>query len=502
MKILGKATKKEFHDFLDYGMNLNDKELYKQLNETQFGIFQFSGDTASKMVRQAHVDNFDELVSINALSRPGSSFALPDFIESKNNSSQKKYPKIIDDVLKDTHGVILFQEQIMSISEILSDGKLKGNYIRGLLKKLGKSNPKQEDRDKWNEAVQIMKDNGSKVGLTQTQVNTICNDMYTLSKYSFNKSHAMAYSYIAAQTIYLSRYFTNSYYSACLAYDASKKDELKKSISKVEERGYKIIPPDINKSGMHFYPYEMNINFGLNDIKGVGEIPAQKIIENRPYTSIIDLIVKNGADVNKRVVKALVCGGAFDNLIGEKRKWYEEVVEKFYEKKKTTKTIPLLLEKWEEAKAETPDCETTGEDYIKDEEEYLGGQFFHNKFSIISDKIETLYKKGYCLRDFEEIRKKNLPKQYCFVYVSKYRYHTQKDGKEMMFVDLEDRNGEKQSVPIFASYWQYVKKKFFAEDFYLMDLYPTEEGKIMFGSRNRVRDPLAIMNMMARVNIK
>lgn len=500
MKILGKASKEEFHNFLDYGMSLDDKELYNQLNQTQFGIFQFSGDTASKMVRQAHVDNFEELVAINALSRPGSSFALPDFINSKKNPGQKKYPKIIDDILKDTHGVILFQEQIMRISEILSDGKLKGNYIRGLLKKLGKSNPKQEDKDKWNDAVKTMKENGSKIGLNQSEVNNICDDMYTLSRYSFNKSHAMAYSYIAAQTIYLNRYFTNSYYAACLAYDASKKDELKNSIKKVEERGYKILQPDVNKSGMHFYPYDMNILFGLNDIKGVGEVPAQTTIEKRPYSDILDFILKTG--LNKRVVGSLVHGGAFDSLIGDKRKYWENVVDKFYEIKKTTKIIPLLKEKWEEAVRITPDCETTGEDYIKDEETYLGGQFFHNKFSVIADKIETLYSKGYCLRDFDEIRKKNLPKQYCFVYVNRYIYKNDRNGNEMLFVDLEDRNGEKQFVPIFASYWKYVKKKFFAEDFYLMDLYPTEDGKIMFGSRNWVKDSNTIMNMMARVNVK
>lgn len=501
MKILGKATKEELHSFLNYGMSLDDKNLYEQLNKTQFGIFQFSGDTAAKMVRQVHVDNFNELVVVNALSRPGSSFALPDFIEAKNNPKQKKYPKVIDDCLKDSQGIIIFQEQIMHISELLSNGKIKGNSVRGLLKKLGKANPKQEDKDKWNEYVEVMKQNAGKLGLKPNEVNTICNDMLTLSKYSFNKSHAMAYSYIAAETIYLSRYFTNSYYSACLAYDASKKDVLKDSIKKVEERGYKILPPDVNSSGLHFYPKDMNILFGLNDIKGVGEEPAKKVIECRPYTSIIDFILKTGC--NKRITDALVCGGAFDSIIGDKRKYFDNIVQKFYEKKKTIKIAALLQEKWDEAVAETPDCETTGEDYVKYEEEYLGGQFFHNKFTAIADKIEALYSKGYCLRDFDEIRKKNLPKQYCFVYVNSFRYHTDKNGNEMLFMEIEDRNGEKQSVPIFASYWKYVKVKFFAEDFYLMDLYTTDDGKIMFGSRNfrDSKNPLTVKNMMARVNV-
>ena len=242
--------------------------------------------------------------------------------------------------------------------------------------------------------------------------------------------------------------------------------------------------------------------FGFNDIKGVGEEPAKDIVRNQPYTSIIDFICKNiGTKINKRVTSALIGSGAFDELIEGNRKYYQQVVEKFYEKKKTTKTIPLLEEKWEDSLNEVEKCETTEADYIEYEEAYLGGQFFHTKFSAIAEKIEKLYSKGYCLRDFDELRRKNLPKQYVFVYVNSYRYHTDKNGREMLFCEIEDRNGEKQSIPIFASFWQYVKLKFYGEAFYLMDLYPTEDGKIMFGSRNWVKDPVTIKNMIARVPV-
>lgn len=501
MKILRKVSKDEFHNFLNYGMNLEDKQLYKEITDSQQFIFQYSGDTASRMVREAEPETFDDVCVINATSRPGASGMFPGFVNAKKYGT-KLYPSQLDGILGDSRGCIVYQEQIMNAFAVCAGYSPKDtNRIRGLLKKLGKAKKKQEDLDEWNNVhVPAFEAGCLKLGMKQAEVSAILKDIVALSAYSFNKSHAFAYSYIAMMTVYLSRYFRNYYYSASLTYDASKKDALKDSIQKVEGRGYKIAPPDINSSGQHFTPCGMNINFGLNEIKGVGEQPAIDTIANRPYSSIIEFVTKNiGNSINKRITNALVCGGAFDSIIGDKRKYYEQVVERFYEKKKTIKNPALLEEKWEESLKEIPMCETAPTDYIEYEDKYLGGQFFHNKFTAIADKIEKLYQKGYCLRDFNEIRTKNLPKQYCFVYVNNYRYHTDKNGNEMLFMEIEDRNCEKQSVPIFASYWKYCKVKFYAEDFYLMDLYPTEEGKIMFGSRSWVRDPNTIKNMMARV---
>lgn len=502
MKILRKVTKQDLKDRLK-NIDLSDPLLYEQLNQTTYSIFQFSGNTGTSMCKQIHPDNFDEACALNALSRPGSSFALPDYCESKRINS-KKYPDQINQFLIDTHGIILYQEQIMAISSYISNGKLDPNYIRGLLKKLGKANAKQEDKDKWGECVEIMKEEAPKLGLSSRDVDDICTDMLTLSKYSFNKSHCCAYSYIAMETVYLSKYFKTYYYAASLAYDATKKDALKDSIQLVSEEGYKISPPNVNTSNMHFTPNGNIINFGLNEIKGVGESPVIDIIQNRPYDSIIDFVIKNlgNKSITKRVTSALVHGGAFDELIGKDRKYYEEVVDKFYEKKKTIKTVPLLMEKWEESCKEIQKKDTTPEDYMNDETEYLGGLFFHGIFGdSMKEKIELLYKKGLCLHNFDEIRKKNLPKQRVPIHLNSYRYHTQKNGKEMLFAEIEDCNGEKCSVPIFGNYWDYCKLNFFAEGFYFMDLYPDENGKIMFGSRGWVKNPETIKNMLIRWKI-
>lgn len=500
MKILKRnVSKDELKEFLN-NINLEDKNLYEELGKNQNWIFQFSGNTGSRMTAELKPDNFDDVINLNAMSRPGSSYNFGNYCLIKNENQKSPYPEQIQKFLSKSRGLINFQEEIMQITEYISNGKISGNACRGLLKKLGKANPKQADKDKWAEYVSIMKEEGVKKGILQKDIELLCSDMETLSKYTFNFSHAAAYSYLAMETVYLAKYFKPYFYAINLANEAGKVDTIKDAIQSCKNSGFEVVQPDINNSKEHFFPKENNLFFGLQDIKGVGEEPAKIIVSNQPYTSIIDFICKTiDTKVNKRITSALIGGGAFDNLIGsENRKYYFDVAQKFYEKKKTKKNPELLKELWEECEKEI-EKKVDKQFLMESEITYLGGSFFNNRFSVISDKIETLYKRGWCLRDFEEIRKKNLPKQYCFVYVNKYRQHTDKNGNEMMFFEIEDRNGEKQSVPVFASYWQYCKVKFNGEGFYLMDLYPTEDGKIMFGSRNWVRDPKTISNMMARV---
>lgn len=500
MKILRRnVSKDEFKNFLDK-INLEDKNLYKEITDSQCFIFQFSGGTASRMVVDAKPENFDDLVCLNAYSRPGASFGFPNFCRIKNEGKKSAYPEQIQQFLKDGRGTICFQEQCMAIGSYLTNGKYNGDTWRRLLKKLGKAKKAPEDLDKWAKMVACAKETGKKKGISSNDIELLCNDLITLSAYSFNKAHASAYSYLAMEEIYLAKYFKPYFYAVNLSNEAGKKDAIKEAIDSCKSSGFEVEPPDINNSKENFFPVGNKLYFGFNDIKGVGEEPAKSIVEHQPYASIIDFICKNiGTKINKRVVAALIGGGAFDNLIDGNRKYYLQVIEVFYNKKKTTKTIPLLEEKWEESLKEVEKVETTIDDYIEYEKTYLGGSFFYTKFMGMADKIEKLYSKGYCLRDFAEVRKKNLPKQYVFVYINSFRSHIDKNGNEMCFINVEDRNGERVDIPIFASYWKYCKERYQGEGFYLMDFYHTEDDKIMFGSSRWVKDPLTIKNMMAKV---
>lgn len=491
-------SKQELKDFLYYGLDVNDKQLYQQVNESQANIFQFSGNTASGMIKRAVPQNFDELTSLNALSRPGSSFEFDDFVNNGTDSS--KYPEIIAEELKDSHGCILFQEQIMRLVEKLTHGKKSGEKTRKLLKSLGKAKKKQEDLDAWDDLVKVIKEEAKGV-LTDREIEDFTQDMLTLSAYSFNKSHAACYTYNACETLYMTRYFKSYFWAASLTYDASKTDALKDSIKNAQKNGFKILPPDVNTSNLHFTPLPDGIRFGLNEIKGVGEEPALNIIENRNYESIIDFIIKTlGTKVNKKITLALVGSGAFDNLIpaGERKK-YLKITEEFYEKKKTKKNPEILKELWDQILSlHEWDSKTTAEEYMEMEKTYLSGSFFHGIFSDdVVSKIEKLKSLNKCLRDFNEIREEDRTSAYVPVYISDMKCHQQKNGQTMLFMTCEDCNGEKVSVPMFGSYYQYLKEKMFT-GFYLLKVYSNEDGGIIFGSKGWCSNPETIRSMVIR----
>ena len=500
MKILQEnVSKQELKEFLYYGMSYEDKQLFQQVNESQANIFQFSGNTASNMIQKAIPQNFDELTCLNALSRPGSSFSFDDFVA--NGTEGSKYPEAISKFLKDSHGCILFQEEIMKLVEDLSNGKIKGNYARGLLKKLGKANKKQEDLDAWEKLVNTIKEE-AKSKLTSAEIDEFTQDLITLSAYSFNKSHAAAYTYVACETLYMSRYFKSYFWAASLTYDATKTEALKDSIKEAQKNGFKILPPDVNSSNLHFTPISGNeIRFGLNEIKGVGEAPSLAIIENRNYESIIDFIIKTlGTKVNKKITLALIGGGAFDSLIpeGERRK-YLKITEDFYVKKKTIKTPEKLIKIWEEiVENHEFDSKTSPEEYMEMEKTYLSGSFFHGVFSDeMVAKIEKLKSLNKCYRDFNEIREEDKSSAYVFVHVKDLRCHNQKNGKLMCFITAEDCNGEELTIPCFASYYEHIKDKLLT-GFYLMKVYPDDNGGILFGSRNWITNPDTIRAMLIR----
>ena len=200
---------------------------------------------------------------------------------------------------------------------------------------------------------------------------------------------------------------------------------------------------------------------------------------------------------------ALVSGGAFDNLIEkDSRKKYINIVTDFYEKKKTKKNPDLLRQLWNDIVEDHDlDIPTGVDDYMELENKYLGGNFFHGMFSdAMVEKIDKLYDLHKCLRSFEEVREENRPSAYVPVQVKSYRYHTQKNGQEMCFLNCEDMNGEEVSIPVFASYWEFCKVKFFAEGFYLLSVFD-KDGQIMFGSRNWVTSPDTKRSFMIRWKI-
>lgn len=490
MKILRRnVSKDELKEFLNQ-IDLNDKQLYSEVSDTQNFIFQFSGGTASRMVSDARPENFDDMICLNSYSRPGASFGFGNFCLIKNEGQKSVYPSQIQPFIEDGRGTICFQEQVMAIGNYLTGGKYNGDTWRRLLKKLGKAKKSPEDLEKWSKMVICAKETAPSLGISTQDIDLICDDLLTLSAYSFNKAHAAAYSYLAMEEVYLAKYFKPYFYATNLANEAGKKDAIETAIKNCKETGFNVLPPDINTSDTHFTPLSEGIRFGLNEIKGVGETPIPDIIFNRPYVSIIDCIIKNidTHGYTKRITNALLCGGAFDELIHGQRSRYEKICNEFYEKKKTKKTPELLEQLWEDCEMLFPEEETTNEQYMEYEKAYLGGYFFHNVFSCLGDKIQKLYEKGYCLRNLQEVRMKNLPNAVCPVYAKNFMFKKDKNGNDMAFCEISDMNGETYRIPIFASYYQYCREQFRGDNLYLLSVYADEGDSIKFGSKRWIKD--------------
>lgn len=478
------ATKKDLKKHL-YNIDKNDQNIYDEINKTTFGIFQFTGELAREMVKRVKPVNFEEMIVINSCARPGTSMFLDGYINYKENP---KYPKQVNDFLKDTHGQIIYQEQVMNVFHEFGDFDFEEtNEVRGLLKKLGKANKQQKDIDAWKEKIEKFSTNARAKGFTDKYIENFKADLEQLASYQFNRSHAYAYSYIALMNLYLARYFRKYYYSAILTDEATKKDALKEAIRAVGHEGFKILPPDVNESRKDFTPVDSGIMFGINAIKGIGEKPIESILNNRPYISIIDFILKNLGEraVTKRITEALVCGGAFDNIINGERVKYQKIVEKFYEDKKSKKIPEVLEELWKNIE-ENLICEKTKQtDMVRFDEEFLGGNYF---YSIFPKDLEEAVTKKTATYNLLKLKNSETGIGFVPLFCETCREYMQKNGEMMLFFDGEDILGEKISLPIFASYYKHCKANFSgAGKFYWLMLY-FEEESVKFGAPKFTKD--------------
>lgn len=483
IEVIREVSKAELVEHL-YDLDIRDSKLYDEINTDNYiGIFQFNGNTAKEMTSLIHPDNFEEMVSVNSLARPGTSSFAAQYVHNKKNPGSSTYPKQVNDLLKDSYNTILYQEQVMFIFNKIGGFTLEEtNFVRGLMKKLGKADKKEADVKKWDETVKRFADGAITAGISKAEAARLADELLQLSAYSFNRSHAVAYTYNALMTLYLSAYFRRFYYSSVLTYEVEKKKDLLGALQAVKSHGFEILPPDVNRSKPHFSPCGDNaIIYGLQDIKFVGEEPAKIISKNAPYTSIFNFILmalKNG--INKRVITALAFAGCFDQL-DNNRKRVLYILIQFYERKKSVKNEEKLILLYRKIEEEASGMEfyTSYNDLVEYEKSFLDFNFFYSIFDPDVKKIIfELHKKGLIEISLKDVTSSvKVP-----VTVKQKRTFNDKNGKAMAFIEVEDMLGESISVPIFASYYSDVGEDIVPGFIYLMNFYKDEESKIMFGT--------------------
>lgn len=285
-------------------------ELY-QKGET-VATFQFESDGMQKYLRQLKPTNIEDLIAMNALYRPGPMDNIPTFIDRKHGRQPIEYdhPKL-EPILKNTYGIMVYQEQVMQIAQAIAGYSLGGADL--LRRAMGKKKKEvmEAERSKFVEGA-------INQGVEKETAEKIFDTMAKFAEYGFNKSHAAAYSVLAYQTAYLKAHFPHEYMAAVLSHHINNIADITFFIEECRRMKIEVLPPCVNESEMLFsVNFNNQIRFGLNAIKGLGEASAEAIIQERKkngiYKDIYDFVTRlDSKTLNKKNFESLVYSGALD----------------------------------------------------------------------------------------------------------------------------------------------------------------------------------------------
>jgi DNA polymerase-3 subunit alpha len=293
---------------------LDDPKTYEMLSAGHsVGVFQFESDGMRDALRKVKPTEFEDLVALVALYRPGAMRFIDTYAKNKRNPGTATYiDERLRPITESTYSVILYQEQSMQIAKAIAG--FSGPEADDLRKAIGKKDRKKMAgmRDRFFEGA---RSTGTSDRVTQElwAINEAAAD------YSFNRSHAACYALIAYRTAWLKANYPAEYMAALISSVMSTKDKVPFFVSRCEEMGIEVLPPDVNESGHDFVVIGGNIRFGLEAVKGVGGAAVDAIIAAResggPFTSIWDFCERvDCRAVNKKTVECLVKSGAFDSL--------------------------------------------------------------------------------------------------------------------------------------------------------------------------------------------
>ena len=276
-------------------------------------VFQFESDGMANILKREHPQSIEELVALNALYRPGPMQFIDQYIDSKLGRREIEYPDpCLKDVLEETYGVIVYQEQVMKVAQIIA------GYTLGQADILRRIMGKKKVEALAAELVKF-KAGAVKNGFTEEHAEEIFHILEPFAGYGFNKSHAVAYSVIAYQTAYLKANFPAEFLAANLTNEMSNPAKFSEYLNLAPKYGLRILPPSINKSDKHFNVADGDIVYGLAGIKGVGENVSELIVKERetngPYKSFMDFLSRQGeGTVNSKSLESMIKAGAFDEL--------------------------------------------------------------------------------------------------------------------------------------------------------------------------------------------
>ncbi len=476
-------------DFDIEHIDIHDKNVFDFISKGEtIGVFQLESSGMIDLCKRLMPSNIEDVTAINALYRPGplESGMVDDFIEIKHGKKAMTFPfKELEPVLKDTYGVIVYQEQVMSIARIVA------GYSLGMADMLRRAMGKklQSEMDKHRDIfLQGAKDRNFDLEIARNLYDL----MAKFAEYGFNKSHAVAYAVIAYQTAFLKYYYPAQFFASLLSTELNDKDKVTIYINDAKKFKIEILPPDINESLWQFNVVGRDIRFGLGGIKHVGEAAVKEILRERElngrytgllnFTSRVDLFA-----VNKKVIEALIKVGAFDGVEKHNRNTMLsnlDLIITFSQKEQKEKEIGQenLFSAMNEKKEEKIELELQ-DDFSKDEKlkcevellgMYVSGHPLDDYVEVINDlasieiyKLQEIGGAGFSpIANSEEdadVRKSFRYGQDKFdkreltlagMIISQKTILTKK-GEKMAYVELEDMTGKVECLVFPKVYKEY-----------------------------------------------
>jgi len=295
---------------------LDDAKVYELFcNARTGGVFQFESEGMKDILRKLKPERFEDLIALNALYRPGpiGGGLIDDFIKRRHGKIKVEYPHpLLEEILRETYGVIVYQEQVMQIASVMAGYSLgEADILRRAMGKKKKEVMEAEQKQFIRRAEERK--------IKSAEARKVFELMAFFAGYGFNKSHSAAYALVAFHTAWLKAHHPVHFMSAVLTNDKGNTDKLVRYINECREMGIGVDPPDVNTSGLDFTVEEDHVRFGLSAIKNVGESAIRSILEARKehgqFHSLHEICENVDLRlVNKRVLEALVQAGALDSL--------------------------------------------------------------------------------------------------------------------------------------------------------------------------------------------
>ncbi len=450
---------------------LDDPETYEVFCEgNTVGIFQFESPGMREYLRKLRPNRIEDLIAMNALYRPGPMENIDSFIARKSGREKIEYlhPKL-EPILRETYGIIVYQEQVMQIASQLAGFTLaKADLLR---RAMGKKK-KEVMMEMQMEFVEGCKKNG----ITETTAQQIYDLIFKFASYGFNKSHSAAYALLAYQTAYLKRHYPAEFMAATLSSEINNPSRIVVLIDECKRMGIEVLPPDVNYSDAQFtVTREGKISFGLEAIKNVGRAAIRNIIQTReehgPFVNMFQFLQHlDLRSVNRKILEALIQAGALDSLEGSRAQKFAAIetaiqfAQKFQDRRKDTSQMSLFDLLTREADAASAPTDTalqypplpevpewSVQERLAREKELLGFYISGHPLDRYQKELELFSNLDWedpgTFEENKEIRTGAL--------IAAIKTHMDRKGKFMAFVTFEDKYHTFEGVVFSSVYEKY-----------------------------------------------